>query len=133
MFRRKKKQEQIPQQPKIHESGWKLLDFSPIKDFINYGLNKTLINLKLRRLKDIEVREELHKGGKPKDWTQVMITVVVIIIVGVLAFTIINQFMNYTEVAKEIVTLNQQLGTCTGKLAQYSQQAADAASEVIIG
>lgn len=90
----------------------KIIDFSPIKDFIDYGLNKTLINLKIKRLVDIQSREALSKMKPETNWTNVMVTVLVVIIVGVLAFVIINQFMNYQDMAKQVADLTIELGQC---------------------
>ncbi len=93
-------------------------------------MNKTVVNLKIRRMTDIATREALAKKKGEHDWVKSLIMVLTIIIIGVLAFTIITQFMNYTEVSSKFVELNTQLGVCRGELA-VAQTIAPAATGVI--
>ena len=116
------------QKEPIKEVNWKLVDFSPLKDFIDYGMNKTLINLKLRRLTDIQVREQLSKKKEGADWMDIIKMVMVVVVIGVIAFSMITQFLNYQSVTEDNIKVNRQLGECEGQLARCQSQAGAASS-----
>lgn len=100
----------------MERKGFRLADFSPIKDFIDHGLNRTLIDTKIRRIADIKTREALA-GQKPKrDYVQVMVIILVAVIVGAIAFTIITQVMDYSTISMDAATCKGTLAACEAHL-----------------
>lgn len=92
MFRRKKQENEIEQ--KTERKIFKTVNFADIKDFINFGMNKTLMNLKIMKMADIKSREALaSKDDTKRDWVKIMITIMVIGIIGAVAYTIINSLL----------------------------------------
>ena len=117
MLRRNRKF-QYNEQPHIG----KVMDFSVIKNFIDYGMNKSLLNLKLRRMVDIQTREKLSKMKPETDWMKVLITILIVVIVGVIAFSIISQYFDYQDVARQNANLLMENGVLRGQIAQLKMQ-----------
>lgn len=110
-FRRKKKKSSekdikeslTPLQRETKERnkpGYQLVDFSTVRDFFNWGMNRSLTDLRVRRMVDVKTREERMKRGESKDLVKVMMTLVVIVIAGGIAFMMITQFLNYDEATR---------------------------------
>lgn len=102
----------IPEK-KIH----KVVNFTPIKDFTSFGLNKTLINLKIQKLADIKTRETLMGKKESRDWIKLMTTIMLIAIIGAVVFMVVTQMLGVSEHTQQIYECNRQLGECLGKLA----------------
>lgn len=82
-----------------------LVDYSKIKDFLNWGMNRALSDLRLRRMVDVKLREERMKRKPEHDWTKIMITVIVIIMIGGIGFVLMQSFFNFSD-------LQTGLGQC---------------------
>lgn len=96
---------------------WHLVNFSSLKDFFTYGTNRTVTNLKIKRLADIKARETMMKKPEERDWGKIMIFLILGIIVFAVTFVIITQFMNYSETSTNLGTCKETLGICRGDLA----------------
>jgi len=94
--------------------------FSAIKDFVDYGLNRTLIDIKTRRMVDVETREDHMKEKKEKDLVKIVTVVLITVIVGAVAFTVITQVMNYNEATEGHRLCEISLGRCEGQLERIS-------------
>jgi hypothetical protein len=94
----------------------KLIDFSPIKEFGDYGFNKTVIDLKVRKMVDVQTREMLSKLKPQTNWTQFMMIILIAVIVGMIAFSIVNQYMSYDECSKERASEYMKTAVCEANL-----------------
>lgn len=134
--RKEKKLEANPMQLQQPPT-WYLTDFSVIKEWPKYGLNRTLTHLALRTATEIKMEEYLAgKKKEGRDWTQIMMFVTVAVIVGVISFVMVTQFMNFSEMAKENADNLAKLGTCRGELnaatAQLLKESGETAPHQII-
>lgn len=106
MFGKKKKQMEYQkkkeEKEKQQKADYKTVDYSKIKDFLNWGMNRALSDLRLRRMVDVKLREERMKKGPQRDFQKIMLSVVVIVVAGGLAFMMITQFLNYDEVSQKL-------------------------------
>lgn len=118
MLGKKNQQKTSEQSISDKKPNYSLTDFSTIKDWQKFGINRTLSNLKLKvamDMKEAELEEKYKNRGR--DWNQIMMFVVVAVVVGVIAFVMITQFMNYQDVAKENSVALKKIGILEGSLA----------------
>ena len=93
-------------------------DFSRLKPFIDYGLNKTLINLKIRRLADVKVREIL-KGEKPKgekEWLKYVMIFGVIMVLAFIGYQMLSQSMDNSGLTLKWTACEYEKAVCQGQL-----------------
>lgn len=101
---------------KQEEDSYRLLDFTPVKDFCDFGLNRSLIDNKIKLLTDIRTREALE-GKKPeKDWIKIMTIILIAVIVGSIAFMIITQVMDYNTVSDKWISCQDTLNRANADL-----------------
>jgi len=112
------------------------VDFSVIKDWHHYGLNRTLSNLKLEtamHIKEAELEAKLKKQGR--DWNQIMTISIVAVVLVIIAIAIVPQVLNTQQVVEDHRQANLQLGTCQGRLnvcqEQIKEESEDQPSQVI--
>lgn len=89
-----------------------LRDFSVIKDWFDYSINRTMAGLKLTNAADIkaaEMERDAKKAGR--DWNSIVMVVAILIVVSVVGFMMIMQFGNVTQV-------NDDLASCKGSRAE---------------
>jgi len=114
---RKKKQENQNRKPQKY----KLVDFAPLKDFLSYGINKTTINLKLKRQSDIIARETLMKRGEQRDWGEMWKFAIYGVLIVVIAFVLLTQVMNYNDVQTSLTECYASKGVAETALLQCQQ------------
>ncbi len=121
-FWARKKAEADFEDPKI----WVLTNAGAIKEFIKYGSNKVMDQIRVRTHAKIEAREEIERLKKQQkggfDAKQVAFTLLIVAVVGVLAYVIMTQFLNYQAVAGENVKLQRTIGEKEGDLAVCTRQ-----------
>lgn len=105
----------IPTQESMTEKIFKTINFGPIKDFVTFGLNKTLINLKIQKLADIKAREALMTKKESRDYIKLMSTILIIVVIGVIIYGIITGFMGQATNSQAIFECNRKLGECMGR------------------
>lgn len=98
-----------------------LVNAGAIKDFITYGANKVLDQIKVRTHSRIEARAEIaklkdqEKGGI--DAKQAAFTLLIVAVVACMAWVIISNFLDYRTVEGENQQLKKDLGDARGNLA----------------
>lgn len=121
-FWNKKKTDENMEDPKF----WILTNAGALRDFIKYGANKVMDQIRVRTHAKIEAREEIDKLKKQQkqgiDAKQVAFTLLIIGVVGVLAYVIITNFLNYQAMANDNIQLKRIIGDRTGDLAVCTRQ-----------
>lgn len=121
-FWKKKKTDENMEDPKF----WILTNAGALRDFIKYGANKVMDQIRVRTHAKIEAREEIDKLKKQQkqgiDAKQVAFTLLIIGVVGVLAYVIITNFLNYQAMANDNIQLKRIIGDRTGDLAVCTRQ-----------
>lgn len=112
----KKEIESDIEERKNKPGAWKLVDFTPIRDVIDFGMNRVLVKNIIDAAVKINTREALEGRKPPRDWLQVLVIIMVAVIVGAIAFTIITQFMGTGELNQKLNAKSEQLGVCQGQL-----------------
>ena len=107
----------IPTPPKPTPN-YKLQDFGAVKDFIDYGMNKSLVDLKVRKMVDVKTRETLMNKKGEHDYMKIFTMIAISITVGLIGFTLITQFMNYTDMAQGLANCIVDMGSYKSALAQ---------------
>lgn len=92
------------------------LDYSTIKDFTDWGQNRAINDVITQRMVDVKVREELMSKTPERDWTKIMITIVIITIAGGIAFMVISSFFNYQDAINGLNMCIIDQGRLTGEL-----------------
>lgn len=100
---------------------WALVNVEGLKEFVKYGANKVLDQIRIRTAANIEAREAIAraKDEKKREWDikTITMTLLILAIVGSISFVIVNNFLNYNVVAGENVQLKIQIGDVSGNLA----------------
>lgn len=107
---------------------WALVNADSLKEFIKYGSNKVLDQIRIRNQASVLAREEIEKakGKKEFDVKQIGLTLVILVVFGVMAYVVVSNFLDYKVVATDLnnerVKVGQvsgQLAACQTELAQY--------------
>lgn len=104
---------------------WALVNVESLKDFVKYGANKVLDQIRIRTHANIVAREEIEAMKKKKDTFDVKaasFTIVIVVIAAAMAWIIVQNFFNYNVVETERMSISKQLGDVTGKLAACSSE-----------
>lgn len=98
-----------------------LQNFAILRDYVYYGVNKTLNALRIRDMVGIKV-DDVLKGAPPKkerDWFFMIMIIMFVMIIGVVAYNIAIQMMDYqgilkhsTDLTLEVARLKAQLISC---------------------
>lgn len=94
----------------------KTVDFSLLKDFINYGMSRTLTNILIRRHTDIKAREELNKMKPQTDWQKMGIMFVFLMIGVMVALLITSQYLNVSDCNTKQVECEKRDAICQAQL-----------------
>lgn len=107
---------------------WILVNTGAIKEFIKYGSNKVLDQIRVRSHASIESREAVANILKNQksgiDAKQAAFTLMIVGVVAVMAYVMISQFMNFSAVNTENLRLNTELGKAKGSLAACTTELA---------
>lgn len=91
---------------------WRLVDLSAIRDFVNFALNKNLINLIIKRNVDVETREALMNKRPEKDWYKLLMYIFVGLIVAVFIFVLVRQLFGVDMLTQQLVQCKTDLAKC---------------------
>lgn len=117
---RKKLKDPDKEQSKIQDiKEHALVNVEAIKEFIKYGSNKVLDQIRVRSHANTIAREEIAKIQKKSnfDVKAAMMTFLMVIIIAVMAYTLSTQFLNVSAVQKDLQDERSAHGTTMGKLA----------------
>ena len=110
-----------------------IVNLDALKEFIKYGSNKVLDQIRIRNQANVIAREEIEKLKKKEgvDMKQAVLSLAVMAIIGVMVYVVVINFMDYSTVTKDLTTTKIQVGTvsgqlaaCQSELAQYKPQGA---------
>jgi hypothetical protein len=104
---------------------WCLVNVQTIKEFIKYGSNKVLDQIRIRSHAESLSREAIaraNKKGGGMDTKQMMLTLAIAAIVGIMIYTIASNVFNYNEATQKLVDEQRSHGTDLGKLANCQTQ-----------
>lgn len=98
---------------------WTLVNAESLKEFIKYGSNKILDQIRVRSHAATIAREEIAKMKKKQgiDLKAAAITVAVISIIATMVFVVVTNFLDYDQVAEELRNTKIQVGEVSGNLA----------------
>jgi len=104
---------------------WTLINVSAMKEFIKYGSNKVLDQIRTRTHAAILAREEIERAKKNKsgfDMKQGLIMIALAAIIGVVVYITVTSYLNASSIANELMAEKRMHGTDLGKLAVCEQQ-----------
>lgn len=123
-----------PEEQKVDDiKEWSLVNLDSLKEFIKYGSNKVLDQIRIRNQANVIAREEIEKMKKKEsiDMKQAGLTLVILAIFAVMAYVVVINFMDYSTLTKDlnaekvkVGTVSGQLAACQSELAQYKPQGA---------
>jgi len=88
---------------------WRLVDLSTIRDFVNFALNKNLINLIIKRNVDVETREQLMKKKPERDWGKIMMYLLIGMIVVVFVILLVKQVFGTDAITRDLIQCQAEL------------------------
>lgn len=104
---------------------WTLVNVGAMKEFIKYGSNKVLDQIRTRTHAAILAREEIERAKKNKsgfDFKTGIIVIAVAAIVGTVAYITVTSYLNANGIATDLMNEKRLHGTDIGKLAVCEQQ-----------
>lgn len=122
---------------------WSLVNVEALKDFIKYGSNKVLDQIRTRSHSQILAREAIEKANQkkpPLDTGKVILGVAMLAIVGAVVYVTINNFMNTNTITADLTAekikvgdVSGKLAACQSELAQYKPSIPGAPNTIIAG
>lgn len=106
---------------------WALVNVESLKEFVKYGANKVMDQIRVRTHAAVIAREELEKLKKKNagiDPKTMGFTIVILVICACMAYIMISSFFNFDTVNKENIGIKRELGDMTGKLAACQSELA---------
>lgn len=105
---------------------WCLVNAENLKEFVKYGSNKVLDQIRIRNQASVIAREEIDKIKKKEgiDMKQTAITIAVMSIIAVMVYVTVINFMDYSTVTKELTSEKIKVGTVSGQLAACESELA---------
>lgn len=103
-----------------------LVNADALKEFIKYGSNKVLDQIRIRNQADVIAREEIEKIKKKDsiDMKQAGLTIAILAIFGVMVYVVVINFMDYSTVTKDLTAEKVKVGDVSGKLAACQSELA---------
>ncbi|MCX6817728.1 MAG: hypothetical protein NTU57_02630 [Candidatus Aenigmarchaeota archaeon] len=99
---------------------WALVNVESLKEFIKYGANKVLDQIRVRTAANIMAREEIARAKNEKkgfDVKSLMFTLVIIGVCGFMAYILLTNFFNWKTASDETIRVKGELGDAQGTLA----------------
>ena len=99
---------------------WALVNVESLREFVKYGANKVLDQIRIRTHANTVAREEIDKIKKQKegvDAKQIAYTIMIIAVIGAMAWVVVSNFFNFNMVQNDNIALKQEIGTVKGQLA----------------
>jgi len=105
---------------------WILVNAGALKEFIKYGANKVLDQIRVRTHGKIEAREEIDKLKQQQkssmDPKQVAYTLMLVAIFGAIAYLLITNFLNAKQLTDDLNAARMEVGNKIGELAVCRKQ-----------
>jgi hypothetical protein len=104
---------------------YSLVNVQALKEFIKYGSNKVLDQIRIRSHADTLSREAIAKANKKGggiDTKSMMFTLAIAAIVAIMVYVIVANFFNYDKLTQTLVTEQRAHGTTQGELANCQTQ-----------
>lgn len=118
-LRKEKKKDSI-----LENRIFKLVNFSNIRDFVT-GTNSVLVAIKVKKYADTLARESMA-GMKPeRDWGKLLMFIFIGVIVAVVAFMLVTQFMDFSSLQTQVGDLLAENGGLRAQLAQCGSTASN--------
>lgn len=102
-----------------------LVNVQALKEFIKYGSNKVLDQIRIRSHANTLAREEidkLKKKGQGTDSKTMIMTIAIVAIIGVMVYVVATGLLNYDSLNQKLIEQNRATGTCQGQLANCMVQ-----------
>ena len=112
----KQKKATDPDSPKF----WTLVNVEALKEFIKYGANKVLDQIRVRTAANIIAREEIERIKKEKkglDLKTIAFSFILLALAAAIAIVLISNFFNYKDAQESNVRLMTEKGSLAGQLA----------------
>ena len=106
---------------------WSMVNVESLKEFIKYGSNKVLDQIRVRSQANTIAREEIDKLKKKTDGPDaksIIYNIMYITIIGAIALVIAINFMNYNDITKQLTDEKVNVGTVSGQLAACQSELA---------
>lgn len=106
---------------------WALINAEGLKEFIKYGSNKVLDQIRIRNQANVIAREEIEKLKKKESWDmkQLVTMIAVCSIIGVIVYVTVINFMDYSTITKDLTAEKIKVGDVSGKLAACQSELAN--------
>ena len=99
-----------------NEAEFYTVNVGKLKDFFDYGMNKSMNDLKLARNVDVRTREDLMKKKPERDLYKLLGLILLCVIVGVIAFMLITQVLNYNDLISRVTQCEASRAYCQQQL-----------------
>lgn len=96
---------------------FKLVNFSSIRDFVT-GTNSVLVSIKVKKYADTLARESMAGMKTEREWGKMLMFIFIGVIVAVVAFMLVTQFMEFSSLQKQVGELLAEIGGLKAQLAQ---------------
>ena len=100
---------------------WALVNIKALQEFVKYGANKVLDQIRVRTHANIMAREEIERvkqeSKKGFDAKSFAFSAILVVMAAAIAFILVSNFFNYKTMADDNVILSKQVGTVSGQLA----------------
>jgi hypothetical protein len=106
---------------------WALVNVESLREFVKYGANKVLDQIRIRTHANIVAREEIARMKKKQEGVDIKamgFTIIILVIAGAMAFIIVQNFFNYNTAQQENIALKRQIGDTAGQLAACQSELA---------
>ena len=100
---------------------WALVNIHALQDFVKYGANKVLDQIRVRTHANIKAREEIERARQESkkgfDAKSFAFSTILVVMAAAIAFILVSNFFNYKTMADDNVILSKRIGTVSGELA----------------
>jgi len=104
---------------------WALVNVAALQEFVKYGANKVMDQIRVRTHANIMAREEIERIKNEKkgfDGKSFAFTMIILVVAAAMAFIIVSNFFNYKTVQDDNIALSRQYGEVQGDLAVCRKQ-----------
>lgn len=100
---------------------WALVNVESMKEFVKYGANKVLDQIRVRTAANIAAREEIARAKAENksgwDGKNIAMTFIMLAVAACIAWIMISNFFDYRAVADDNIKILKEKGTVVGDLA----------------
>lgn len=106
---------------------WALVNINALQNFVKYGANKVMDQIRVRTHANIMAREEIERIKQDKkgfDAKSFAFSAILIVMAAAIAFILVSNFFNYKTVSDDNIELSIRVGQVSGELANCQAQLA---------